>query len=128
MATKKVRTPVPMIVTGDPRERYTYENDESGKSRRTDARKTDEQGRPLSALQGFGFIFGGPEVLTIEAPDAVIADLSAGQFVLPQGSLRVRERGGDFGSVVRTVEGVESVQVLVEDAEGLFDQMARGGK
>jgi hypothetical protein len=106
-----------MVLTTAPRPRFVYEG-----AVRTDQAALDEstgqpqwQARGLVQLEGLGVIEG-----TLRLPQSLVTEkLVPGEVVTATGEpLRIALRGGDYGSILATVEGVAAVQ-----PHGLFSQL-----
>lgn len=107
-----------MVLTSAPRPRYVYEG-----AKRTDELAIDEatgqpqwQARGLIQLELLGVLEG-----TLRLPQSVVTEeLAAGVVVTATGEpLRIGLRGGDYGTIVATVEGVSGFQ-----AHGTFATLA----
>lgn len=111
-----------MVLTTAPRPRFVYEG-----AVRTDQAALDEstgqpqwQARGLVQLEGLGVIEG-----TLRLPQSLVTEkLVPGEVVTAAGEpLRIGLRGGDYGSILATVEGVSRV-----DTHGLFAQIATAAR
>lgn len=100
-------------------QQYIYEA-----QKRTDKRRTDEQGRPMTRAQAFGVFQGSPDTLTVTGPDHLFEGVEAGDVVGLEGEqVKANIRGGDFGAL--NIDFVDfDALTRVSSAQELFESAA----
>lgn len=114
-----INEPVAGIVTGVS-QAWEYQD-----GKKTQNRKLDDQGRPVTRVRAFGRVFGSSQEVTIEVADQVAEPISTDQAVLLAGNrLSASARGGDYGAVELRISGAEDLKI-VGTAEEVFNRLAK---
>ena len=111
------------VVAGTPRGRMRYGQRPDG-SRGAIGTESGADGLPLAQVSVtlVSGAVGWVESATVVAPAALLADVPApGTLVELTGELRMRIRGGDFGTTRTTVTGVEGLRTIGSAIDPLVD-------